>query len=223
MSSKRLPGKVLKPIFGKPLLQYLLESTRRSSLSEQVIFATSQDESDRPLVQFLENENVAYYCGSMTNVSDRFRAIIEKYHLDAFVRINGDSPLMDYRLIDKAVNLFNQKKYDLVTNVWPRSFPTGQSVEIMQADTFLKGFHQMSETEDFEHVTKFFYKNAEKFKILNFTSDVDYGKLHFSVDTEEDFSLISAIIHKMDRPHWEYSYDEIAKLYQTLNLNNQYE
>ena len=132
---------------------------------------------------------------------------------DAFVRINGDSPLIDPAIIDQSVNIFQNGKYDLVTNVFPRSFPVGQSVEIIKFITFEKVYQRMSQPEEFEHVTKYFYNHPDDYRIYNLTNETDLSHYRLVVDTPEDLYRIRKIIDKMDRSYTEYSMDDIITLY----------
>jgi spore coat polysaccharide biosynthesis protein SpsF len=212
MSSKRLPGKILKIVDGKPLLLFIVEKLVRCKNFTEFVIATSDHESDDPVESFCKKNNVSYYRGSLNDVASRFNEVSENYQWDAFVRINGDSPLIDPYLIDKGVELFRQGKFDLVTNISPRTFPPGQSVEVVKTQTFKNVYSKITTDEDFEHVTKYFYKNPEKFDIVNFSSNFNYGNIHFTVDTPEDFQQFSAIVTKMKKPHWEYHVDDLVKI-----------
>ncbi len=219
MSSQRLPGKVLYEVYGKPLLQYILESIEHCSAINKVIIATSLEKSDDPVEEFCNKHHTPCYRGSLNDVASRFREISEKERWDAFVRINGDSPLIDYHLIDKGTNLYRDGHFDLVTNVFPRTHPSGQSVEIVRSSTFKKVYHRMNDSGDFEHVTKFFYHNPKEFKIFNFTSSIDCSSIHLSVDTQEDMQMFSKIIGKMVRPHWDYTLEDVLKINRELCMN----
>jgi spore coat polysaccharide biosynthesis protein SpsF (cytidylyltransferase family) len=132
--------------------------------------------------------------------------------LDVFVRVCGDSPMLDQKLIDQGVKLFNGE-YDLVTNTLPRSYPVGQSVEVIRTSTFEKVYEKMSRPDHFEHVTKYFYENSDEFRIKNFSNDKDLSSYRLVVDTPEDLKRIEKIIGSMTRPHTEYSFDDFIELY----------
>lgn len=213
MSSRRLPGKVLRIVFGKPMLLYVLERINCCQGLSKIIVATSDTESDMPIVDFCQREGISCYQGSLENVASRFRAVLEEFKLDVFVRVNADSPLLDQRLVQKGLDLMHTEKVDLVTNVCPRSYPSGQSVEVLKSEVFKNAFLHMNDNEDFEHVTKYFYRNQDKYKILNFKSDTDFRNLRMSVDTPDDFRIFSSIIAKMTMPHWEYDLEGLIKIY----------
>ena len=213
MSSQRFPGKVLHRIAGKPMLQYLLERLNRSDCLDAIVVATSTNKSDAPIADFCQERGVACYQGSLLNVASRFNEILDLYGFDGFVRISGDSPLLDQRLIERALEIFLQNDFDLVTNVLKRTYPKGQSIELLRRETFQAAYKQMAEDLEFEHVTKYFYKNQNHFKIFNFESGYHYGKIQFSVDTPQDMERVATIVAQMNRPHWAYTLDQILQIY----------
>jgi spore coat polysaccharide biosynthesis protein SpsF len=213
MSSQRFPGKVMHKVNGKPILQYLIDRLNHCSLLETIVIATSSEKSDLPIVEFCKENDVGYHRGSLLNVAERFKDILEIYQFDGFARVSGDSPLLDQRLIEKGLDIFLNNNYELVTNILSRSYPKGQSVEILDSDSFLFAFRMMKEDEDLEHVTKYFYKHAEDFRILNFESRKDMGSIQLSIDTQQDLMAFKKIISKMNRPHWEYTLEDILEIY----------
>jgi len=216
MTSQRLPGKVLGDLAGKPLLQYLIERLNRCQFLDRVVVLTSVECSDDPIAEFCHGGGIECFRGDLSNVAKRFLEALEKYRLEAFVRISGDSPLMDPALVDRLIEIFSNNSWQVVTNVQTRTFPSGQSVEIIEANTFRQGFHQMNQPEHFEHVTPWFYKNKDRVKIFNHASKTNFSGVHLSVDTKTDFDLLSRIVAAFDRPHWEYGLTEILDIYQKV-------
>jgi spore coat polysaccharide biosynthesis protein SpsF len=212
MSSSRCPGKVLRQVGDRPLLQYLLERLRRCQGLDDLVLATSVAESDDPLAAFATRAGVACHRGDLANVAGRFAAVLAAHPCDGFVRINGDSPLLDPALVDHAVALFRAGGCDLVTNVHPRSFPTGQSVEVVDSDRFRAAVREMTEPEDVEHVTRFCYRHAARFRITNFASGNAWSELRLAVDTREDLARFARLVANMSRPHWDYSCADLVTL-----------
>lgn len=211
MGSMRLPGKVLHAIAGQPLLQYLVQRIRRCETLPNVVIATSDTASDDAIETFCERYGVACRRGALTNVASRFYDIFHEFGWDYAVRLSGDSPVLDQRLILQAVRLA-ERSVDLVTNVLPRTFPHGQSVEVIRSATFLDVYQQMRVDEDVEHVTNFFYRNAEQFNIVNFRAQQDYSHIHLAVDTPHDMEIVAGMIAAMDRPHWQYRWEELVPM-----------
>ena len=211
MSSQRLPDKVLTKVNGKPLLQYLLERLTHCSSIDQIVVATSEDKSDDPIAVFCHEYGALCFRGPLQNVAKRFYMTLDEYNLDVFVRVCGDSPMLDQKLIDQGVKLF-KKGYDLVTNILPRTFPSGQCVEVVNTKTFKNSFGSFITPDELEHVTQYFYSNPDQFKFHNFLSGGDYKNVLLVVDTKEDLDRFSKIISKMEKPHWEYGWQDIVKL-----------
>jgi len=211
MSSTRFPGKVLCEINGKPLVQYLLESLFHCSDIDQVVVATSVESTDDPIVEFCHSLGVECYQGPLENVAGRFAKLLDRYKFDAFIRLSGDSPLLDHRLVSKAVSYFRNGEFDLVTNTLKRTFPKGQSVEIINRDVFKATYQLMRTRNEKEHVTTYFYLHSERFKIYNFESGENFGNVQLSVDTLDDMQKFKAIVTSMERPHWQYTFKDILK------------
>lgn len=215
MSSQRLPGKVLTLVDGRPMLLYLLERLRHCSFLGDIVVATSTDKSDDCVKLFCTWNGVNCFRGSLENVAGRFDAIIQKYGFDAFVRVNGDSPLLDSQIIDRGVSLFSRGEFDLVTNIFPRTFPPGQSVEVIRSETFQKAYTLMRSKDDLEHVTKYYYRENQDFKIINFEANLDCSGLKMAIDTADDLQKFENVVSHMTRPHWEYDLPQILDLYKT--------
>lgn len=217
MGSTRLPGKTLHRVLGKPLLEYVVERLRQTSGLDAIIVATSDTAPDNKIVNFCATLHIPVVRGPLDNVSERFVRVLEEHPLDAFVRVSADSPLLDQRLVSTGVALFRERRPDLVTNVHPRTYPKGQSVEVVQGSTFRRAYGEMAEPDDLEHVTRFFYRHAGRFSILNFESGMDLGHVQLSIDTQEDLALFSRLVASLKQPHWKYSWEEILAAHNSIN------
>ena len=212
MSSARLPGKVLRPVEGRPMLAFLLERLDQGLPDTRVVVATSTDESDDPVAQFCRDENVTCVRGDLQDVAGRFLAALEAAGGKGFVRISGDSPLLDAGLVAQALDLFAETGADLVTNILERTYPKGMSVEVVSAHAFRRAYAAMRTPDEFEHVTAHFYKDPAHWKIADFTSGRDLGAINLSVDTAHDFARFEGIVARMTQPHWSYGLDAVLGL-----------
>lgn len=210
-SSQRLPGKVLRPVAGRPMIQYLTERLARCRLVDKVVIATSTEHSDDDLAAWCEKAGLDCVRGPLDDVAGRFLLAARRHELDSLVRINADSPLLDPAIVDRAIALFAEGSWDLVTNVLVRSFPKGQSVEVIRT-SLLAAAHPAMTAEEREHVTQHFYLHAASFRIGNFSHSEDLSALQHSVDTPEDFAAFSALVAAMTRPHWEYGLSDLLTL-----------
>jgi spore coat polysaccharide biosynthesis protein SpsF len=213
MSSSRLPGKVLRPLAGKPLLSYVLERLERcEAVSGGVVVATSIDASDDPIADYCVHADVECHRGALDDVAGRFLSVGDAYGLDAVVRLSGDSPLLDQRLVDRGIALFQSDPCDLVTNVAPRTFPRGESVEVMALDALRRAHAAMPTAEDREHVTTLLYREPQRFRIRAFTAPEDWSAVRLVVDTEEDAERVEQVILRMTQPHWDYDCAALVEL-----------
>lgn len=188
MSSRRLPGKVLRPLAGRPLIFRIVDRLCLARAIDGFSVVTSLDPSDDILAEACRSEGVSVERGSLDNVARRLWEAADRRGLDALVRLNGDSPFLDPQLIDGAVRAYREGEWDVVTNVFPRSFPRGQSVEVVRATSLELAIARMKEPEEAEHVTRYFYTHAEEFRIRNLVSPEPSGDVSLCVDTPEDWS-----------------------------------
>jgi spore coat polysaccharide biosynthesis protein SpsF (cytidylyltransferase family) len=193
-NSKRFPKKVLHLIKGRPLIQHVIERVKKSKRVTDIIVATSKNKSDNNLVSFLKKNKTKHFRGSLANVASRFLQIAKKKNKKYFIRISGDSPLIWPKIINRAIKLHKKNpKYDLITNIFPRSFPHGQSVEIIKTSILENNIKKMNKFE-LEHVTQFFYRNCLEFLIKNFLSTGKNDSIKLAVDTRRDLKNILKII-----------------------------
>jgi len=213
MSSKRLPGKVLYHVSGKPLLQYLMDRLSQCREIDDVIICTSTDPTDNPIADFCEKEKITCFRGCLENVAKRFREAMDYYSFDGYVRISGDSPMLDGKIVDQVIRIYHQKNIEFVTNKFPRTFPKGQSVEVLSRDLYLKHYPLFKEKEDFEHVTAYFYRNCRRISLYNLPAqDRSYGNFSLTIDDDKDMVLFEKMVECMDTPFEDYSWLELVKL-----------
>ncbi len=210
MKSTRLPGKVLRPIAGRPMLDYVLDRVLRCERCSRVIIATSDNYQDDALEILCAMRRLPCYRGDHRDVARRFLDVLEKFELDGFARVCADSPLIDPALIDEGLARFHDGAHDVVTNNLRRTFPAGQTIEIVDAEAFRRAYRRMESAAHREHVTRYFYDHPQDFDILNLTADEDHSGLNLSVDTQEDFDRVVAIIRGMKLPHWRYRWSDIV-------------
>lgn len=194
-SSKRFPNKVLTKINKIPMITYVYNRVKKARRIKKIIIALSKNSSDTKLYNYCKKKNYIYFRGSLNNVLERYSKTIQKYKLKSFVRINGDSPCVDPKLIDYGVNLFKKKNCDLVTNVFPRSYPKGTSIEVVKSSLV----HKLNKNKKLsaynkEHITSYFYKNYKKFDIVNFKNKKNYSKYNIAVDKKNDLKKIEKIL-----------------------------
>lgn len=194
-SSSRFPGKALYPIYGKTLLEWCLYFLKKSN-GFDTILATSTHPTDDSLQQLAESLGVKCFRGDLDDVYKRVVDCIEFYKIDTFARINGDSPFPQISLIESAFGQLEMSDLDFVTNLYPRTFPYGISVEVFRATTFTAGYAMLDTAEQHEHITSYFYSHSNQFKYKNLICDTpSKGDIRLVVDTKEDLPLIEKILN----------------------------
>jgi spore coat polysaccharide biosynthesis protein SpsF len=137
MSSSRLPGKVLREINDRSMISLQLERLSRSKLVEEIIVATSIDNSDDVLARSLKSEGVAVFRGSLGNVNQRFLELCKSIPTKPIIRITADCPLLDHHLVDQVVSYFREGNFQYASNTINRTFPRGLDVEIFDSNSFI--------------------------------------------------------------------------------------
>ena len=192
LNSTRLPGKALIKIAGITLVDRVLDKLEGVKGISKTIVATTESDLDDPLVAHLETRGIDVFRGSIDDVAVRAVSCARDYGLDHFVRVSGDSPFIDSNLINKALFKYRTGCFDLVTNVFPRSFPNGASVEVISASSLHRLLSLTQDPYDREHVTPYFYKNADNFRIKNFFSNSEkYHGVNLAIDTPEDLKRVT--------------------------------
>lgn len=212
MSSRRLQGKVLREVRGRPLLRYLIDRLERCRSLSSLVVATSTESSDDAIAYFCAEHKLICHRGELDNVLERLLGAAARVGAAAFVRISADSPLIDPRIVDEGVRLFESGEFDIVTNVHPRSFPKGQSVEAISVSSLQRISTDSAAAHDREHVTPYIYNNPAKFKIRNFRHATDLSGIQMSVDSAEDFQVFASLVDRMTKPHWAYALDDLIAL-----------
>lgn len=190
MSSARFPGKMLAPFRGRPMVASVLDGTARGGLRDSIVLLTSMESSDDALADFvLRDCHVPVFRGDLDNVVGRFQACLKAYPCDWFVRISGDSPLMDGMLVQRMID-FIEPGLDIVTNVKRRTFPSGQSVECVRSAAFASLNAGGLSAAEREHVTPIFYEQPQ-WKLRSIVcSDPQWAAQRLVVDTPEDLVAV---------------------------------
>lgn len=213
-SSKRLPGKVLKKILGAEILKRVFQQVKKSKKISKIIIATSKHKTDKKIINFCKKNKIQCISGPLNNVFKRFYSIIVHEHCKSFVRIAADSPLIDPSLIDRAVTIFSKNRYDIVTNVFPRTFPKGFSVEVINSKLILDFLLKIKKKRHKEHLTTFFYDNYNNFKIKNFYNKINNSNINLSIDSFTDFIRVKSILKFCKNKN--YSLDYILLIYKKM-------
>jgi spore coat polysaccharide biosynthesis protein SpsF len=193
MSSARFPGKMLAPFRGRPLIAQVLERFGEAGLRSQLVVLTSVDPTDDPLADFVVNRcGVAVFRGELDNVVARFQAALADYPCEWFVRISGDSPLVDAALVQAMIE-WADRDHDLVSNVVRRTFPPGQSVECVRSEVFSALRSADLTPDQREHATKVFYDRPVGWRTRSvICAEPHWAGVRMVVDQLDDLHALEA-------------------------------
>ncbi|RZM83060.1 cytidylyltransferase domain-containing protein [Leptolyngbya iicbica] len=196
MTSTRLPGKVLLPVLGKPLLEYQIERLQRVTLADKVIIATTVNPTDQPIVDLCDRLGVAVYRGDEADVLSRYYEAARTYGADVIVRVTSDCPLIDPQIIDTVIQHYfdQQPAADYAANTLRRSLPRGMDTEVFSMSALTAAHQEATAQPDREHVTPFIHQQPERFAMTTVSYDDDQSQHRWTVDTPEDFALIQKIL-----------------------------
>ena len=193
MSSTRFPGKMLASFRGRPLIAQVLERFRELDLYSRVVLLTSVDSTDDPLADFVADRcAIPVFRGELDNVVARFQSALAEYPCEWFVRISGDSPLIDASLVQAMMRL-SDRSCDVVSNVVRRTFPPGQSVECVRTDVFRALNLNELTSDQREHVTKVFYDRPNHWRLRSvICEDPGWASVRMVVDHLDDLRALEA-------------------------------
>jgi spore coat polysaccharide biosynthesis protein SpsF len=194
MTSSRFPGKVLAPFHGQPIVHHVITAARSVADVRYLAIATSIEPSDDPLAAYASMLGVSVVRGPLDDVLERFRQCARLFDTEWIVRLSADSPLVDPFVIERVLDARRENAYDLVTTVFPRTFPRGQNVEAIRRSALLSLPDAELTVEDREHVTAFFYRHPDRFLIRNVESNEPLpGDRSVAVDTLDDLRRLEQL------------------------------
>ncbi|MGH8239594.1 MAG: cytidylyltransferase domain-containing protein [Steroidobacteraceae bacterium] len=199
MGSTRLPGKVLKPIAGRPMLSYQIERLRRVQRGQQLVVATTINPLDDAIVSFCRDAGVDCCRGSEQDVLSRYWQAAEQFAATTVVRVTADCPLLDPQLVDLAIETFvdHAGRYDYVSNMITPTWPYGMAVEVLSEQVLREANRESIDAAEREHVTPFVYLRPDRYRIKSLTRHPDLSWHRWTVDTPEDFQLVSLLLESL--------------------------
>lgn len=209
MGSTRLPGKVLKKVQGKTLLEFLIERVKIAKLVDQVIIATTHSQKDKAIATVASRNNLKVFRGSENDVLDRYFQCANHFHLKTIVRITGDCPLIDPKIIDEVIRFYRKGRFDYATNGIDSTFPDGMDVEVFSFKALKRAWSEARLESEREHVTAYIWKNKSIFKIGTYKGSVDNSSLRLTVDEPKDLKLVRRIIADLYPKNSEFSLADI--------------
>lgn len=215
IGSTRLPGKVLKKICGKTVLEHDIDRLKRVKNINRIVIATTTLEKDNSVAEEANRLGIMHYKGSEEDVLSRYYHAAKANNADVVVRVTSDCPLIDSEVTEKIIQhyLNNSEKYDYVSNTIDRTYPRGLDTEVFNFETLEKAFNEAVEKLEREHVTPYIWGNPNIFKLGQYKNNIDYSELRWTLDTIEDFELISRIYTILFRKKDYFDMKDILDLY----------
>lgn len=210
--STRLPGKVLKEINEKSLLQIHLDRLKKCKSISEIIVATTTNCEDEKLYNLVVLWGYNAFRGSETDVLDRFYMSVKDKKADWIVRVTSDCPLIDPELVDKVIDFVQTNNKDYGSNTLIENFPDGQDIEVIKFSALEIAWRNAKLSSEREHVTPFIrnnsdFKGGHLFSAINYPCDFDFSKIRMTVDESKDFELIKKLINDLgiDKTWLEYT------------------
>jgi spore coat polysaccharide biosynthesis protein SpsF len=211
ISSTRLPGKVMKPLLGEPMMARQIERLRRAGRIGDLVVATSLEPGDDVVAACAEQLGCLAFRGSLTDVLARYAGALERHGpADHVVRVTADCPLADWRVIDQVIERHLAEGADYTSNTVERTYAKGLDVEIVRAPLLLEAACEAQDPYEREHVTPFFYFRPERFRIVQVTQSVDQNLWRWTVDTPADFEFTRAVYEALYPLRPDFLSEEIA-------------
>ena len=195
MNSSRLPGKVMKMVVDKPLLQHQIERVKRSKLLDGIVIATSQAKDNDVIEKLGRKLNVDVFRGSEDDVLGRLVGAIKSFNIDVHVELHGDCPFTDPEIIDEFIRFFLEHEYDYISNDLKTTYPPGLEVAVYDAEKLVEAESQIGDALIREHGSLCIKNHPDKYKLYNINAPakLHYPDVYIELDTEEDFMVTKTL------------------------------
>ena len=221
MGSSRFPGKIMKELNGKPIIQHIVDFLKYSKTIDKIVIATTDLQEDDVVDSFAKKLKIECFRGSSENVLERFYKCAKKFNADLIIRLTADNPLINPKIIDDLINLCKNYNCDYVSNCLHLTYPYGYSAcEIFTFSTLTRLYETQKDPKSLEHVTSFVRENPHLFNIQELSAPENLSRPNWrlSVDTVEDYSKMQKIFSSL---YHENSFIDYPSLVQFLDQNKQ--
>lgn len=225
MSSTRLPGKVLMPLAGEPVIRWVYDRACRIEGLDRVVVATTESPADQPLVDFCRRNDIPIHRGSEQNVLDRFWQVTRQEGAEIVVRITADCPLLDPRRSGLVLaRLLSDPGLDYVNNTDPPTLPDGLDTEAFRAAALHKAWRLADDDPSREHVTWYIRQHPREFKLATVRNEIDFSAHRWTLDERADAEFLEAVTAEL-RQRGQFGYLEevlalLAERPELLEINS---
>lgn len=218
MGSTRLPSKVMKKIKDKSVLEHVVNRVIQSTYLNEIIIATTVNEEDGKIEKEALKIGTKVFRGSQEDVLSRYYLAAKEYGLDIIVRITSDCPLYDPNVLDEMIKFYLENEYEVVSNassdLSKRTYPRGLDTEIFSFEILENAYKNAEEKYQREHVTPYIYENTDQ--VFYYKNNVDYSKYRWTLDTDEDFKLISEVYKHLYNGIHDFYFNDIVELFERI-------
>lgn len=214
MGSTRLPGKVILPAAGKPLLEHLVARLRRVPRIDEIVMATTLKSQDDPIVRLSKKIGIEFFRGSEDDVLGRVLGAARSSHADVIVEITSDCPLIDPKVVELCVERYCTLEADFVANFLEPSYPIGMASQVFATSILDEVARTTHNPVDHEHPSIYIYRHPGKYRLMNVSAPPEHTrpKLRLTLDTIEDYQVIRTIFEAL------YPQKENFDLTDTINF-----
>ena len=215
VGSTRLPGKVLLPLSGKPLLERVMERVMAARSGFECVVATTTDADDDPIEELCRRAGFPFFRGHPTDLLDRCYHAARVERTDVVVQIPASCPLVDPAVIDRVVACYRSAPADVdyVSNLHPATYPAGNDVELVPMRALEIAWRQANKRHEREHTTAFLWDQPDRFRVGNATweTGLDGSMTHrFTVEYPDDYAMV--------RDVYDALYDEGAPIFSLADI-----
>jgi spore coat polysaccharide biosynthesis protein SpsF len=221
MGSSRLPGKVLKEVCGKTILEHLIIRLKRVKQIDKIVVATTIEEQDNQIVDLCIKINTPFYRGSEDDVLSRYYEAALKNRADLVIRVTGDCPLIDPQIIDRIITYYidNKNSVDYVSNILNRTYPRGMDVEVFSFSILKEANEEAAKDKEREHVTPFIISRPSRYRLHNIEHSTNLSHYRLTIDTSEDLDLVKKIFKELFFTNPEFRMKDILTV---LEVNSEW-
>ncbi len=220
MTSSRLPGKVMLPANGKPMLEHLVSRLKQVKSIQEIVLATTINQTDDCLVEFAQQQGIAWFRGSEEDVLLRVIGAAESVDADIIVGVTGDCPIIDPLLIEQSIQMFLHNSCDFLSNGFIPGdplgcgYPVGMASLVFRLETLKRSAAMTREPLDHEHVALYICNHPELFShiYLIASPDLYWPKLGLTLDEPKDYELLKKIIEHFGDANPYFSCREVIEL-----------
>jgi spore coat polysaccharide biosynthesis protein SpsF len=213
MTSTRLPGKVMMPLASRPVMAHMIERHRRSKYTDEVVVATTTRPTDDPIIALCEEMRCAYFRGSEEDVFGRMVQAGAEHAAEIQVQGMADSPLVDWRILDRCIELLEESNADCAENETVETFPLGFDVRVYRFSALQSSERIHSDPGYREHAGYSIRSKRSEFKVVDWKAEGEmlWPDLRLTLDTKEDYQLISAVYEALYPKDSDFSSEDVVR------------